>query len=713
EESEFSIGDKVYLIKSGTKTGPYKVETVTDSGKFTLCEVETGESINNGDVVEASDLDISVVGQYALLVGVNFYPGTLRSLKGAVRDVQELEEHLMGRTGIEIQRLTASSTEPNSSRPAEDAEHLPTYDNLVSSLERITSHSAPGDLVLIHYSGHGTTIPPASDLSDGPNTSTAQLAKMVKKKLIVTLVLDCCFSGSVMRNDDSIRFLPYDFLVDTAHPPKPWESLGWGTESALASVRSASMRQNWLVNPDGYCILTACGPTEEAKEIKVEGQYNGMLSYFLIRSFIKRGGLGGRQQHIYAYLCARFRQKYPWQKPMLYGNKRLRFLENVNGWPDTEPIPVITTGDISPKLQAGEAHGVSEGDQFTLCTTGTADTSEAEKDAVIVQVTSVGALLSDLKILDAESFPALLGLTAVARTRLSLRRFPIRLELRLPCLDVWMAALEERASIYVQFVDDAEPKPSFSFYAAIIAENVYEIRDEWDRAIPDLPASPYNLKENADYVLDILEHLTRFKLAQSLANEEPKTDFRQSFDGRLVNTRTGKAMAPGCLRTGPFQPNCSHPGCRMEAAHGDVLDLQLKNNGDKQGYALHVHVYSLGSCWEIENLLDANNEVVPPRYSNQNLDYELGTSGQWNKKIRMTVPEELQARSWQGCDDTIKVFLTIQPTSFTCLELPEIGKLTKRHGQSGTEKVVPDHLSEDWAALSFQVRTHVKQIAEV
>ncbi|KAI1141533.1 hypothetical protein F5Y05DRAFT_264877 [Hypoxylon sp. FL0543] len=56
-EPEFSTGDKVYLLKGGTKTGPYKVESVTDGGQFTLCEIETGTSLNNGDAVDASDLE--------------------------------------------------------------------------------------------------------------------------------------------------------------------------------------------------------------------------------------------------------------------------------------------------------------------------------------------------------------------------------------------------------------------------------------------------------------------------------------------------------------------------------------------------------------------------------------------------------------------------------------------------------------------------------
>lgn len=169
----------------------------------------------------------AIATYYAILIGINAYPES--PLKGCVRDVQEIKKYLEAMPNpVHIQMFTASPTDDsNSSRPIEDLELWPTHDNVTSSLKKITSSAKPGDFVYIHYSGHGTTVKPSGEFS---NRSTGDLAlvllevangtdirylrglelayllrDMVAKNLIVTLVLDCCFSGSVVRNDSLIR----------------------------------------------------------------------------------------------------------------------------------------------------------------------------------------------------------------------------------------------------------------------------------------------------------------------------------------------------------------------------------------------------------------------------------------------------------------------------------------------------------------------------
>lgn len=86
-----------------------------------------------------------------------------------------------------------------------------------------------GDFVYIHYSGHGTRLPSGLALvllsEDGRGSRylrgrnlASDLHNMVKKGLRVTLVLDCCFSGSVVRNSDwhgfEVRCIDYNPTVD-------------------------------------------------------------------------------------------------------------------------------------------------------------------------------------------------------------------------------------------------------------------------------------------------------------------------------------------------------------------------------------------------------------------------------------------------------------------------------------------------------------------
>ncbi len=95
------------------------------------------------------------------------------------------------------------------------------------------SRAKAGNFVYIHYSEHGTTIGSFNEFSNGATGDLALvllegvtgtnlryleglelanlLRNMVDKGVTVTLILDCCFSGSVMGDDSSTRYLSYDY----------------------------------------------------------------------------------------------------------------------------------------------------------------------------------------------------------------------------------------------------------------------------------------------------------------------------------------------------------------------------------------------------------------------------------------------------------------------------------------------------------------------
>jgi hypothetical protein len=89
-----------------------------------------------------------------------------------------------------------------------------------------------------------------------------------------------------VRNDSLVRYLVYDPKTDPAYPSKQSESLSPEAEIRYQAYRAASVCLSWLVNPDSYTILTACGPTETAKEVILsqDEQRHGALSYFLLRT---------------------------------------------------------------------------------------------------------------------------------------------------------------------------------------------------------------------------------------------------------------------------------------------------------------------------------------------------------------------------------------------------------------------------------------------
>jgi hypothetical protein len=656
----------------------------------------------------------TVPSHYAILIGVNAYAE--RPLRGCVRDVQDIKKHLEEMPNpVHIQIFTATETSDASScGPAEDPMLWPTYENVVSSLEKTICLGKLGDFVYVHYSGHGTRMEASSEFS---NRSTGDLAlnllegekgnnirylrglelafflkAMVDKGLMVTLVLDCCFSGSVLRLDESVRFLGYDAEIDKNYPSNPEKCLSRHIGRHLD--RDGSMSPSWLVDPDGYTILAACGPHEIARELIFgDNQRHGALSYFLLRTITKLDGFGKRHQDIYRHLCAKFRESCSRQNPMFYGNKDLSFFMGLHSELSVSPVPVIREQDGCIRLQAGQAHGVCNGDRFALYPfyphNGYA--SCVNRGPAITQVTKVRAFVSDMVTLDAAPTCVQTGWIAEALSHYSLRRFPIRVSNGVQSADQWMAVSKERSSLDIHNVD-IRGYP-FSFHIAVNARKECEILDEFERRIPNIPAMMYDQEGDTSQLLDMIEHLVMFKHVRDLFNKLSATSFHKSFSAQLIHA-SGDTFDAGYV---------------VKASHNDTLELVVENKGDR---SLYLHVYDLGPCWQVENIFRRAFEVIPPRATRQ------GFSGTTRKKLKMTVPTELREKGLYQCDDIIKVFITAQPTSFMSLELPKIERSTRKDTRRSTLMNGLRNItgqcrdgtdgSEEWTALSFPIHITLK-----
>ncbi|KAH6616785.1 caspase domain-containing protein [Boeremia exigua] len=220
--------------------------------------------------------------KWAVLLGINAYP--VHPLGGCVRDVSRIHNYLTSAsTRVNVTALTASPADDSlSSAIIESPSSRPTYNNVVSKLDEIADKATSGDHVHIHFSGHGTRNKLTGDfnlvlLDDdqdirylGGHHLAGLLSKLVDKGLHVTLVLDCCFSGGILRQNDihdpSVRTIEYDPGVDTRHPPAQLEA-GRRTKSTL---RDVTILPRWLIDPRCYTVLTACGPHEKAQEHTAE-----------------------------------------------------------------------------------------------------------------------------------------------------------------------------------------------------------------------------------------------------------------------------------------------------------------------------------------------------------------------------------------------------------------------------------------------------------
>ena len=166
----------------------------------------------------------------ALLVGINKYPATQRfdNLQGCITDVdlqQELLIHHFGFNLSDILRLTSDET----------PDKQPTRNNILTAFEEhVIKQAKPGDVVVFHFSGHGSRLPepdpiqtcrndnfnstlvPADDGKNGFAQDimgrTLFLLLSALKTENVTAVLDSCYSGGGTRGNFRVRSVPGDKL---------------------------------------------------------------------------------------------------------------------------------------------------------------------------------------------------------------------------------------------------------------------------------------------------------------------------------------------------------------------------------------------------------------------------------------------------------------------------------------------------------------------
>lgn len=633
---------------------------------------------------------------YAVLIGIDAYP--VKPLQSCVNDVRAIKEYLQGALdSVHLQMLTAATSESaESSSLSAGPITLPTYDNVTSALDEIISIGKPGDFVYIHFSGHGTRVEVSSEFS---NRATGDLAldllqgtdgneirylrglelayllkQMVDKGFKVTLVLDCCFSASVLRDDDDsgIRYLPYNVKVDSKYPPRFEKSLQY--EADQQGYRHASMLPNWLVSPDRYAILAACGPGEEAAGLRIwDIGRRGALSYFLHRILTERGGLKKPLRDIYHHLYAKFRELRPQQNPVLYGNKDQGFFGQVDLMIEIPSVPIIKTRESRLQLQAGQAHGVSKGDQFRVYPLGLAG-----RESAVAMVNDVRGLTSDLELLGNEQARVQTGWIANTLTKSSLQNYRIRLATSIPCRDELSLALRKR-SLNTKIDVDKQPH---SFHIILDEGSQYAILDESDQRISSLRNSKYDQK-NVSQVCDIIEHLANFRLIKDVVENASANPLRSSFSIQIT------------LPSGVTYP----PGQLIEVENDTIFKLTVQNSSTKD---LYIHPYYMGPQWQVQNLLRGSYDVLPAK------DIPQGFPGVWSKKIKMSIPSELKGTGQNWCRDILKIFLTSGPVSFDLLELPKLGEPVrrKRMGKLGKEYNVD--AEEDWAALNFPIYTYTR-----
>ena len=565
----------------------------------------------------------------------------------------------------------------------------------------------------IHFSGHGTTETPSSvalvlfDESKGSCCLRGKdlanfLKNMVEAGLVVTLVLDCCFSGGVLRNDDRIRTIDYRQTMDQSCAPEPTADI----QTLSEPIRDANLLPDWIVNPRGYSILSACGEQEIAKELTVNGKKRGALSYFLIRalSSLRRKRVAITRQSLYEHLCVMFHAYWPSQTPMLFGNAKMVFLRFTTSKKYGTFTPVYREKVHNGlRLEAGSAHGVNNGDEYALYPFATAEDglNDVKRAPVRFKVGEVGGFTSELICCDSSTSMAMdkveTGWKAKRLTQVSPRKIPVRL----PCRDFDNISEGPPLRLWAKH----QVGESYVFNATVNdEEETYEILDASDQNIPHLPKISRHRKTATTEVRHILDHLTTFKYFEGIQNRIPQPEFENSFKIDVKMELKDKTHLT--IEKGGF----------IHVDDGDKLVLSLQNLGSQ---SLYLALFDLGPSWEICSLLQKEGKGDFKVISPKGLERKGEAVIKWN----MSVPKSHQPDGF--CEDVMKIFVTNRSTSFTHFKLPKLSASLEDIDETtrGSHTLLSEFMAEitsqfrdtddttmeNWFSQNFLVRTSVKR----
>jgi hypothetical protein len=337
----------------------------------------------------------------ALLVGIDRYLSDgLDTLKGCVNDVESLRGVLVGRFEVPPENIRVLTNE--------DA----TRDAILAAIrDHLIAPAGPGDVVILHFSGHGSQrLDDSSDEPDGwdetivPHDSrvgtvyditddelNALLAQLSARTPNVTVILDSCHSGSGVRAvklGGAVRQAPRD----TRPPVRRGAAAGRGLLEGPDDVRPLGAN---------YVLISGALPNELSNEGVFGDRSHGALSYGLVHALENLPPLATYRDlmdRVQAEVTARF----PSQHPQLEGAGMDAVVFGVERLSQRPFVLAEPLDGSRVKVAAGEVHGLGPGTSLRVYAPGTKSFADAPV-AARVAVTSAGAFSSEAAIQGAGS----------------------------------------------------------------------------------------------------------------------------------------------------------------------------------------------------------------------------------------------------------------------------------------------------------------------
>lgn len=309
--------------------------------------------------------------RHALLVGINRYPNLPQAdLRGCINDVDLMRNLLAERFGFREDTLEVLRDEEAS------------RDAILDRMNAITERIGSGDIVVFFYAGHGSRVvdsgayfesivPADSGHDTKPNRDILDfeidgwIQRLNHVTPFVTLVMDCCHSGSVTRDafGERVRALPSD----------PRGLAAWTGTQRAAKLRLRGLREGlelagWVAGRRRAVVLAACRASELAWEHRwfdgVKVRRNGAFSFFLGRA-LAQAAPGTTWRDLFECLAPAINREVPAQHPLAEGKVDEELFGRAQA-PPSSYLTVLSVRADQVALSGGAAHGVRVGSRWQL-----------------------------------------------------------------------------------------------------------------------------------------------------------------------------------------------------------------------------------------------------------------------------------------------------------------------------------------------------------
>ena len=571
----------------------------------------------------------------ALLVGIDKYRN-VTNLTGCVNDVENMKSLLTTKFEFSEENVLVLKNESATRKAILDAFQ-----------SHLIARARPGDIVVIHYSGHGSQMKDTSaDETDGldetivPHDSregmvfdisddelNGLLDRLAQKTHNITFILDSCHSGTGTRAAGLARVAPPD-----PRPPRD-------PERFAVSVRGVDGKSDVRPADGKYVLLAGCRSKEVSFEYQAEGRSYGALTYFLAQE-LRAAGAGTTYRDVMDKVMGRVSAAYPAQHPQLEGAKAENYVFS-DASSIAAPYVLVSPKQGGVELKAGEVQGLTKGSLYDVYGPTTKRLSDPEKPVARVELTKVEPYTAEARV--TSGGPVLEASRAVERKHEYSDR---RLIVHYLDLDKSVTLRSIKAELdKLKFIVAA---PQATGYQLLLREDRVRKAIVTEGGDPSEISPPVSL-DDSDVVPQVVDQIQQWAKWFNVLSIESRT-LTHNVKVTIQVVEDGQSRSP-------FR---HEDQADVVLEEGDEFELVVKNTAGRDLYLAVLDLESTGAISQVFPEVGGAGEILP-------------TGASWKRRLRTTLPV-----GRDSIRDALKVFATVSPLDFRPLTLPPV-----RGGETG------------------------------